>query len=333
MVGLATLATIIASQALISGVFSLTQQAIYMGYFPRLEIVHTSKDERGQIYIGVINYLLMAACVAVVLGFRSSEKLGGAYGLAVIGTMTITSITYFVVLRKVWKRPLIVAVPLVGAFLVIDLAFLAGNLPKILDGAWVPLVVAGLVFAVFWIWTEGQVRFRRALRSWSMPLDEFKRGMRHWGHGRQKGTGVFFTTHADSVPLVGKNLWLRDNVRPEHTLLITIVEEKVPHVPGAEMARIEEVAPGFRRLTASFGFMQHPDITRALKSLPPDSLKIDWEHLVFYLPEPHLVVKGGWWDRRFQQIYRFLSNNSLSVAEYFRVPPRDVIHVGVRLEL
>lgn len=149
MVALATIATVIASQALISGVFSLTEQAIHMGYFPRLNIVHTSQEQEGQIYIAVVNYLLMAGCIFIVLAFQSSDRLGAAYGLVVIGTMTITSLTYFVVVRKVWNWPLAGAVALVGLFLIVDLTFLVGNISKIVEGAWVPLVLGLFVFAVF----------------------------------------------------------------------------------------------------------------------------------------------------------------------------------------
>ncbi len=332
MVALATAATIIASQALISGVFSLTEQAIHMGYCPRFEIVHTSKKERGQIYIGAVNLLLMAACVALVLGFRSSERLGGAYGLAVIGTMTVTSLTYFVVLRKIWKWPIAAAMLLVAFFLAIDLSFLAGNIVKIFSGAWVPLTIALFVFAIFWIWTDGSIRFHRALQTWAMPIAKFQHEVQSW-KDRHDGTGAFFTTHPDSVPLVGKNLWLKSHARHEDILLITIVEEAVPFVAKDEMAQVEELGPGFRRVTASFGFMQHPDITHVLECIPREKLKLDWDRLVCYLPEPCLISKGGWWRRQIQQVYNFLSRNSLSTSSYFRVPPREIIHVGVRLEV
>jgi KUP system potassium uptake protein len=332
VVGLATAATIIASQALISGAFSLTAQAIHMGYCPRFEIVHTSRDERGQVYIRTVNYLLMVACVIIVLGFRSSDRLGGAYGLAVIGTMTVTSLTYFVVLRKIRKWPMAGALALAGFFLCIDLSFLAGNMVKIISGAWVPLVIALLVFAVFWIWTAGQARYRCALNACAMPLESFRRLVRGW-KDRHEGIGLFFTTHPDIVPLVGKNLWLRDHARHEEVLLVTILEEKVPYVPREKMARVEELAPGFRRLTASFGFMQHPDITALLKNMPKEKLKLDWDRLVCYLPEACLVSKGSWRRQASQAIYEFLSRNSLSTASYFRIPPVEIIHVGVRLEV
>ena len=332
MVALATAATVIASQALISGVFSLTEQAIHMGYFPRVEIRHTSEEERGQVYLPVINFALMTSCVVIVLGFRSSDKLGNAYGLAVIGTMTVTSLTYFVVLRQVRHWPRLGAVALVGIFLLVDLGFLAGNIVKIFSGAWVPLVIAFFVLSVFWIWTDGRARYRRALETWAMPTDDFLLEIQGW-HERNEGTGVFLTTHPKSVPLVGKNLWLRTHARHEQIVLLTILEEKIPFVPEEKMGRVEELGFGFWRVTASFGFMQHPDVTRVLKSLSEKDLPLQWDRLVCYLPEPCFIAKGGWGHQQNQRLFHFMLRNSIPVWSYFRVPPREIIQVGVRLEV
>lgn len=332
MVILATLATIIASQALISGIFTLTEQAIHMGYFPRFKICHTSKKQRGQVYIGAVNYALMLACAGIVLSFRSSEKLGGAYGLAVIGTMIVTSLTYFVVVRDIWKWPRKKAFALIGFFLLLDVSFLAGNLVKIISGAWVPLVIALAVFGVFWIWTECGARFRRALNAWGMPLDDFAReaGKRD---DRQEGTGIFLTKRPEMVPLVGRNHWLRGLALHEQILLVTINDKHAPYVPENEMVQTEDLGRGLWRVTASFGFMQQPDITCALKAIPPETLTLDWDKLVCYLPEATFEAKGGWWRRRTEFLYDLLRRNSLSAAEYFHVPPRELARIGVKLEL
>ena len=332
MVVLATLATIIASQALISGMFTLTEQAIHMGYFPRFRIRHTSSEQCGQVYIGAVNYTLMLACASVVLGFQSSEKLGSAYGLAVMGTMMVTSLTYFFVLRDVWKWPKVRAAALAGFFLLLDASFMAGNVVKILSGAWVPVVFALLVFAIFWVWTEGSVRFRRSLNAWAMPLEDFARKMRQ-GTDRQEGTGIFLTTHPGTVPLVGRNHWLRGLARHEQILLVTINEKNIPYVPESEMAQTEDLGRGLWRVTASFGFMQQPDITRILKALPQATLRLDWDKLVCYLPEATFEAKGGWWRRLVEFLYDALRRNSLSMAEYFHIPPREIVHIGVKLEL
>ncbi len=331
MVLLATLATVIASQALISAVFSLTQQAISMGYCPRFEIVHTSPDEKGQIYVPTINYLLMIACVVVIVTFKSSANLGNAYGLAVIGTMTITSITYYFVLRRVWNWPTLGAASVVGAFLFVDSAFLTGNLVKLFSGAWVPIAFAGFIFAAFWIWTTGRLRYQRALEEWSMPIPVFTREMSEWQE-RLEGTAVFLSRH-DSVPLVGKNQWLHDNCKYEQVLLVTVLERQVPLVAEADSTDIEQVTENFWKVTSSFGFLQHPDVSQVLKTQSCGKLRLDWSRLVFFLPEPVFVKRPSTYEQLVQSCYCFLVKNSLSPAEYFRVPPRDIIHVGIQLDI
>ena len=332
MVILATLATIIASQALISGIFTLTEQAIRMGFFPRFKISHTSKKESGQVYIGAVNYALMLACAVIVLGFKSSEKLGGAYGLAVIGTMMVTSLTYFFVARDVWKWPKWRAAAVVVFFVSLDASFLAGNVVKIISGAWVPLVIAALVFGIFWIWTECGARFRRSLYTWGMPLDDFIRQTQKKGE-LQEGTGVFLTTRPEMVPLVGRNHWLRGLARHEQLLLITIDQKKIPYVADSEMVKIEDLGHGLWRITASFGFMQQPDITHLLETIPKEQIELDWDNLVCYLPEATFQGKGGWWQRRIEFLYDLLRRNSLSVAQYFHIPPREIVRIGVKLQL
>jgi KUP system potassium uptake protein len=274
----------------------------------------------------------MLACAGIVLGFRSSEKLGGAYGLAVIGTMMVTSLTYFVVVREIWKWPRVKAISLTAFFLLLDTSFLAGNLVKIISGAWVPLVIATLVFGVFWIWTECGARFRRSLNSWGMPLKDYRREMRQ-KEDRQDGTGIFLTRRPEIVPLVGKNHWLRGLAQHQQILLVTIEDKDVPCVPENEMVQAEDLGHGLWRVTASFGFTQQPDITRVLKSLPQEKLVLDWNKLVCYLPEATFEAKGSWWRRRIQFFYDVLRRNSLSTAQYFHVPPREIARIGLKLEL
>ena len=331
MVALATIATIIASQAVISGAFSLTQQGIHLGYLPPFRIVHTSDREPGQVYVRVVSWALMIGCLAIVLGFRSSERLTGAYGLALTGTMTVTTIAYFIVLRRVWNWSLLKAGTVAGTFLVIDLAFLAGNLAKILSGAWVPLLLGGFVFALYWIWTLGHNRYRIALRRLSLPLATFARELAR-EHHRREGTAIFLTGHRDAVPLVGCNAWMRQQARHEQIILLTVVQAAVPRV-NVEASRIEEVAPGLFRLTAESGFMQDPDVTRILKAHCCSSLHIDWDKLVCYLPEAKVIPRGNWLRRTVGHIFDFLRRNSLAPADYYRIPARDIVHVAVQLKL
>ncbi len=331
MVGISTAATIIASQALISGIFSLTEQAIHMGYCPRFAIIHTSQEERGQVYINAINYALMLGCVGIVLGFRSSDRLGGAYGLAIIGTMSVTSVTYYVVLREVWKWSQLRAGLLAGAFLLLDVAFLAGNVVKIVSGAWVPLVIASLVFAIFWIWTKGYASYEKALAEWAMPIDDFRQEVAGW-KVRSEGTGVLLTRHPDAVPMIKKHVWLRSHARHEQILLVSLINQNVPYVPKEEMSRVEQLGPSFYRITGSYGFMQQPDVSLLLKN-QQGQLPINFKCLVCYLPAPTPVSRGGWWARTVLGIYHVLGRNSLSAADYLCLPALEVVHVGVPLEV
>ena len=332
MVALSTLATIIASQAVISGAFSLTQQGIHLGYLPPFRIIHTSDKEPGQVYIGVVNWALMLGCLAIVIGFRSSERLTGAYGLALTGTMIVTSIAYFVVLRRVWGWSLPKAGAVAGTFIVIDFAFLVGNLAKILSGAWVPLLLGGFVFALYWIWTLGHNRYRRALRRLALPLPTFARELAREKLRRQ-GTAIFLTGHRDAVPLIGGNAWMREQARHEQIILLTVVQVAVPRVDEEAASRIEERAPGLFSLTAESGFMQDPDVTRILRAKSCAALSIDWDKLVCYLPEAKVVPHGNWRRRLVAHVFDFLRRNSLSPADYYRIPARDIVHIAVQLEI
>jgi KUP system potassium uptake protein len=327
MVILATAATVIASQALISGAFSLTQQAINMGFAPRYAVVHTSEEERGQIYMPVINYALMVGCLALVFGFRSSAALGAAYGLAVIGTMVVTSITFFQVTRRVWQWPAIWSVLLCGTFLVIDCAFLGANLAKLLSGAWVPLLIGGFVFAVLAIWTEGRARYRQALAGWAMALPVFQGLAKGW-KDREEGAAVFLTESADKVPLIGRHEWLRNHVRHEQVLLLRVETSRQPHVSDADRMQIEDLGNGIYRGTVRFGFMHTPDLTQAMSVCVAP---FDTKGAIFFLPQITAVGTWPWWRRLLRRIYLFLGRTGLTPVEYFNIPPNQVVAVGMEL--
>ena len=323
---LATVATVIASQALISGAFSLTQQAINMGFAPRYAVVHTSEEEQGQVYMPVVNYALMIGCLALVLGFRSSDALGAAYGLAVIGTMTITSVTFYVVARQVWGWSRARAVPLLAAFLLVDGGFLVANLAKLLSGAWVPLLIGGLVFAMLVICTVGRTQFRRAMADLSMPLAEFRQMAQCW-ESREEGGAVFLTENADKVPMIGRHAWLRGHVRHETVLLLRVETTKRPHVHPDERLSIEEVGDGIYRGVVRFGFMHPPDLAGALSH----GLPFDLASAVFFLPSVVVQPAPTWWRGLWRRCYLFLGRTGLTPIEYFRLPPEQVVSVGVEL--
>jgi KUP system potassium uptake protein len=328
MVALATCATVIASQALISGAFSLTRQAVNMGLAPRYAVRHTSAEASGQVYMPVVNGFLMIGCLAVVLGFRSSDALGNAYGLAVIGTMTITSIVFFVVTWKVWHWPLYLAVPLMIAFLGFDLAFLGANLVKILQGAWVPLVIGIFVFTLLFIWNIGRARYRRALAEWSMGIDEFRHGMSAW---KQRGAGaaVFLTTDLDRVPLVGRHHWLREHCSYENVLLLKIELVRSPYYSAEHRVEVKDLGNGLFTAEARFGFMEAPRAGDVLlKALP-----FDWATAVFMLPQPIATDTGPFSHRILRRIYLFLGRTGLTPIEWFQIPPHQAVSVGMELDI
>ena len=326
-VAIATAATIIASQALISGAFSLTQQAINMGFAPRYRVVHTSEEERGQVYMPVVNYALMAACLTLVVTFRSSDALGSAYGLAVIGTMTVTSITFYVVMRRVWQWPLGLAAPLAGAFLLVDFAFLGANLAKILSGAWVPLLVGAVVFTLFAVWTEGRARLRQSMASWAMPLAELRKMASNW-EDREAGGAVFLTEHPDKVPMIGRHPWLRSHVRHENILLLRVETTKRPYVAAAERFSLEDLGDGIFRGVVQFGFMQRPGVAAALKG----KLPFAQDRAVFFLPQVITAESSSTWRGLLGRVTQFLGRTGLTPMEYFELPPNQVVSIAMQVE-
>ena len=327
MVLLSTAATIIASQALISGAFSVTRQAVIMGLAPRFAIKHTSAENRGQVYMPVVNGFLMIGCLAMVLGFRSSDALGNAYGLAVIGTMTITSIVFFIVMRRVWHWPLGYALPLLLAFLTFDLAFLGANIVKIPEGAWVPLVIALVVFTLLAVWTDGRARYFQALGRWSMPAAEFCRDMKSW-EKRRAGSVVFLTFDLDRVPLVGCHHWLLANCRYDNVLLLRIRTTSAPYVAEADRVEVRALGNGLFSAEARFGFMELPNVGDVL----PKALPFAWDDVVFMLPQPIACEASRFWSRLEQHLFLFLGRLGLSLVEWLHIPPNQSLGVGLELE-
>ncbi len=328
MVALATCATVIASQALISGAFSLTRQAVNMGLAPRYAVRHTSAEASGQVYMPVVNGFLMIGCLAVVFGFRSSDALGNAYGLAVIGTMTITSIVFFLVTRQVWQWPLYASVPLLIAFLGFDMAFLGANLVKILEGAWVPLVIGIFVFTLLTIWTTGRARYRRALSEWSMDIEQFRKGMSGW---KQRGAGaaVFLTSDLDRVPLVGKHHWLREHCSYENVLLLKIEVGRSPYYSAEQRVQVHDLGNGMFTAEAHFGFMETPCAGEVL----PKALPFEWASAVFMLPQPIATDEGPLSHRLLRRVYLFLGRTGLTPIEWFQIPPHQAVSVGMELDI
>ncbi len=339
LIAIATVAAIIASQALISGAFSLTQQCIQLGYSPRMKIVHTSKQEAGQIFIPEINNALMVSCVLVVLGFKNSSALGAAYGIAVTGTMAITTLLFFVIAAARWNWPLWQAVSLTVAFLVLDLAFLGANALKIGHGGWVPLAIAITLFVLMTTWKRGRAILRERLQDITMPLDSFLKSVATSNILRVSGTSVFMTSESGGAPVVLLHHLKHNKVLHKQVILLSIVTEEVPEVSNDERVEFEMLDSGFVRAVARYGFMESPDVKEVMELLRRQGVKTRTLDTSYYLGRELLLPRdfawkaGGLtmnvWRKR---LFAIMSKNARSAAEFFQLPPNRVVELGTQIE-
>jgi KUP system potassium uptake protein len=334
MVVLATLATVVASQALISGAFSLTRQAVQLGYLPRVTIIHTSGKTEGQIYVPEVNWMLMLACVALVLGFRQSSNLADAYGIAVTGTMAITSVLFYSVARERWGWSRLRAGVLLATFLTFDLAFLAACSAKIAHGGWFPLLVAAGVFTVMVTWKRGRVLLGERFAQESLPLEAFLMDIEMFKPHRVSGTAVFLTSTRRGTPAVMLHHFKHNKVLHQTVVILSIVTDAVPEVPDDEFVRLKEFGHGFWAVTAHYGFMQSPDIMQVLRAGVAQGLPLNEADLSFYLGrETLLSSKGGGMALWRKKLFGFLSRNSRSATDFFSIPPNRVVEIGTQIQL
>jgi KUP system potassium uptake protein len=334
MVFIATVATIVASQALISGAFSLTQQAVQLGFSPRVTIRHTSEEAEGQIYIPEVNWALMIACLALVLSFKESSKLAAAYGIAVTGTMAITSVLFFEVTRQRWGWPRWKSALLVLMFLSIDLAFLGANVLKITHGGWVPLAMGAGVFTLMITWNRGRGTLSRLMHSAMASLDAFIADIPVAKPARVSGTAVFMTQNTDGVPPVLLHHFKHNKVLHQQVLLLSIKTENIPEVKLEERAEIEELGEGFYRVSARYGFMQSPNVPEILRFLQSRGLSVKLEDTSFYLGRETLIVTSRPGMMRWQKIlFAVMSKNARTATAFFGLPPNRVVELGTQIEL
>ena len=334
LVVLATAATVIASQALISGAFSLARQAINLGFLPRLTIQHTSNEETGQIYAPIVNTALMIGCMALVLGFGSSDKLAGAYGLAVNGTMTATTIGFFFVLWKVWRVPLVAASALAAGFLAIDLSFLGANVAKLFDGGWVPLSVGGALFALVMIWRWGRRRLACRHAALSAPVAEFIARPDVVAAHRVPGTAVFLTPRTDGVPPVLVHHFQRSGVMHEQVVLLTIEMLEIPFVEPRRRLAETELGGGFFRVVARFGYAETPNVPAVLEACAIMGMVCDFDRITYVVGRDALRLRHQHGPLSIpRRIFAFLSRNQASALSYFSMPVDRVIEIGMQLEL
>ena len=350
LVGLATIATIVASQALISGSFSLAQQSMQLGYSPRLSIIHTSYKQAGQIYVPEINKALAVGCVLLVLAFKKSENLTAAYGIAVTGTMAITSVLYAVVSRERWHWPLGAVLGLLAVFLFIDVAFFAANAVKIASGGYVTIAIAVAVFLIMSTWKTGRTMLNRILQAGSLPMDLFLGDIERKKPPRVPGTAVFMTSANDAVPVVLLHHLKHNKVLHEQVVLMSIRTEDVPEIAFEQRLTIERLPHGFVRVSALYGFMETPDMPEILYRLRQAGLKAKTNDTTFYLGRERVIIA----DRRRapragvrsapedlemprmsrwrKKLFVVLQRNAKSATEFFGIPPNRVVELGAQVE-
>jgi len=336
MVALATAATVIASQAVISGAYSLTKQAVQLGFLPRMSIVQTSAQVIGQIYLPAINWLLCAAVVASVIGFGSSSRLAGAYGVAVTGTMMVDTLLTFFVIRFSWRYPLWLCVSATGFFLLADVAFFASTLTKVDDGGWFPLVIGACVFVVMTTWRRGrEVMFERLNES-SVPLEPFLKSLFAEPPPRVPGTAIFLTATPEATPHALLHNLNHNKVLHERVVFLTVETHDVPWVPFEDRVECHRLGNGCWRVHVRYGFMNRTDVVRALELCGALGLEFDMMQTSFFLSRQQVIPSSGgpssmahWRERMFAAMAR----NATNVTDYFNIPANRVIELGTRVQI
>jgi KUP system potassium uptake protein len=334
LVGLATLATVIASQAVISGAYSVTQQAVQLGFLPRLRIAHTSASAAGQIYVPLVNWLLLIFVLLLVLTFRSSGNLASAYGIAVTGTMVITSLMVGILVFTIWKWNRWAAGLLVGAFLIVDGAYFASNVTKIPDGGWFPLLVGACAFTVLTTWATGRRLLRERLFESAMPLDLFIKTAASRSIRRVPGTAVFLSASPEGAPPALLHNLKHNKVLHERIVILTVKVMGRPHVDDADRVEFAELGPDFYRIIARYGFMQEVDVPAAMAMARQCGAPFKLMETSFFLGRQTLVAsdKPGMWVWR-EKLFAWMMRNAESAMEFFKLPTNRVVELGSQLEI
>jgi KUP system potassium uptake protein len=349
MVGIATAAAVVASQALISGAFSLTRQAIQLGYSPRMTIVHTSSSTIGQIYMPTVNTILMLCCLGLVVAFQNASALALTYGVALSGTMTITTILFAVVMRKLWGWSKWKAGAITLLFLVVDLAFVGANMLKVPNGGWLPLLVAGVVYLLMSTWKKGRVRLSALVRENTLPMELFLDDIRRSRPYRVPGTAVFMTSASGGAPPVLLHHLKHNKVLHEKVMLMSVHTEEIPQVSRRDRVKCSELGEGFYLVMARYGFMETPDVPEVLRSLgraeengKPVAVKL--ADTKFYLGRETLIAiprgrrsdgavpEGRRMGRWRKKLFILMARNAQSATAYFGLPPNRVVELGAQIQ-
>jgi KUP system potassium uptake protein len=330
---LATVATVIASQAVISGAFSLSQQAMQLSLLPRLDVRQTSEETIGQVYVPQMNWLLMIGVIGLVLSFRSSGALAAAYGIAVAGTMLVTTALLAIVARRIWGWSIPLTIGVIGFFLLVDLTFFAANAVKIPQGGWFPLLVGVGVFILMTTWRRGRQIILERTSEDNLPIGQFITGLNPSALPRVKGTAVYLAAHRGTVPYALTDNLRHNKVLHERVVLLTVVTERVPRVLEVERVGVEDLGKQISRVTVRFGFAEHPALPPVLATHAKE-LAIELEDTSFFLgretPVPTTRPDLALWR---EKLFIFMTRNTVSASEYFQIPPKRVVELGTQVEL
>ena len=335
MVVLATAAAVIASQAIISGAFSLTMQAIQLGYMPRLKVNYTSARIIGQIYVPLVNWALMICCIGLVLGFQTSSNLAAAYGVAITTTMLITTILFYVVARRRWHWPAAVALPVATFFIIIDLAFFSANMLKIAHGGWFPLLVSGVILFLMLTWRKGRRVLRTHLSDICIPLEMFLPDLKSQKIRRVPGTAIYMSGNRSGTPLALLHNLKHNKVLHEHVILLTVRTEEVPFLSNVkDRVSLEKMGEGFWRAQIHFGFIEKPDVPSALERVKETGLRFDPMRTTYFIGRETILATrklglSAWRG----SIFAWMTRNAGDVTSYFCLPPNGVVELGARVEV
>ena len=334
MVALSTTATVIASQAMISGVYSLTQQAIQIGYCPRLKIVHTSGQTKGQIYMPWVNTMMMIGCLGLALAFKESSRLAAAYGIAVTGTMAITSLIYYYVTRYNWGWPAWKALVPVVVFLFFDLSYFGANLLKFVDGGWFAITVAAVLTLIMVTWRDGRALLAKRNEDARMPIEVILKDIQRYKLVRTPGTGAFLSVSPMGTPITLLHLLKHTESLPQRVVLMSVTSANTPYVDRGERLVITDLGQGFHRLIATYGFMETPNVPEILDIATEQGLELDAFSTTFYVNRETLLSTGkapmASWRKG---LFAFLSRNAWNVTTFFGIPPNRVVELGSQVEL
>jgi len=334
LIPLATAAAIIASQAVISGAFSLTRQAVQLGYIPRMEIEHTSSREIGQIYVPNVKWMLLCLTIALVIGFKTSSNLAGAYGVALSTLMALTTVMFYVMSREVWRWSFVKAASVAGLFLIVDLTFLAANALKIWHGGWVPLAIAIALYVAMDTWKRGREILAKRMLEKTVPLKLLLADLAAEPPIRVPGTAIFMYGSPDGTPPALVLNLTHNKVLHEKIVFLTVMTEDVPHVEPEQRVAVKRSGKGFHTVVARYGFMQDPEISDVLAACKTNGLHIPLEGTTFFLGRETLVASDrpgmAMWRA---QLFAFMSRNALRATAFFKIPPNQVFEVGAQVEL